>query len=89
MFSLVVTLVILAFSMFFFVQGKIRSDIVALVSLVLLMVFGVVSVEEALAGFSNSIVLMMLGLFIVGGAVFRTGLARVAGQKIVKVVGKN
>ena len=60
MFSLVVTLVILAFSMFFFVQGKIRSDIVALVALVLLMVFGVVSVEEALAGFSNSIVFCLI-----------------------------
>lgn len=89
MFSLVVTLLVLAVSMFFFVQGKIRSDIVALCSLVILMIFDVVTVDEALAGFSNPIVLMILGLFIVGGAIFRTGLARVAGQKIVKIAGKN
>ena len=87
MFSLVVTLLVLAVSMFFFVQGKIRSDIVALCSLVILMVFDVVTVDEALEGFSNPIVLMILGLFVVGGAIFRTGLARVAGQKIVKIAG--
>ena len=86
---LITTLVILVISMILFVHGKIRSDIVALGSLVLLLIFGVISVDEALAGFSNPIVLMMLGLFIVGGAVFRTGLARVAGQKIVKIVGNN
>lgn len=84
-----ITLVILAISVIFFVWGKVRSDLVALGSLVLLIVTGVLSPDEALAGFANPIVLMMLGLFIVGGAVFRTGLARVAGQKILKIAGKN
>ena len=84
-----ITLVILAISVIFFVWGKVRSDLVALGSLVLLIVTGVLSPDEALAGFANPIVLMMLGLFVVGGAVFRTGLARVAGQKILKIAGKN
>ena len=88
MFSLVVTLLVLAVSMFFFVQGKIRSDIVALCSLVILMVFDVVTVDEALEGFSNPIVLMILGLFVVGGAIFRTGLARVAGRMTMCISGR-
>lgn len=87
--SLTITLAVLVFSMFLFIQGRIRSDIVALVSLILLLVMGVIDSREALEGFSNPIILMMLGLFVVGGGVFRTGLARVAGQKILKIAGNN
>ena len=70
------TLIVLLLAMVFFIQGKIRSDIVALSATVLLMLSGILSVPEALSGFSSSIVIMMLGLFVVGGGVFRTGLAR-------------
>lgn len=71
-----VTLVILAISAFFFATGRIRSDIVALCALILLMVMGILTPEEALAGFSNPVVIMMVGLFVVGGAVLQTGLAK-------------
>lgn len=45
--------------------------------------------EQALSGFSNSIVVMMVGLFVVGGAIFRTGLAKMIGGRIVKMAGKS
>ena len=69
-----------------FVQGRIRSDIVALCSLLCLMVFGILGPEQALSGFSNSIVVMMVGLFVVGGAIFRTGLAKMIGGRIAEHV---
>ena len=72
---MVVTLVILALSAVFFVSGKIRSDVVALCALVLLLLFHILTPDEALSGFSNSVVIMMIGLFVVGGAIFQTGLA--------------
>ena len=72
---MITTLIILALSAVFFVNGKIRSDLVALCALVLLMVFNILTPEEALSGFSNSVVIMMVGLFVVGGAIFKTGLA--------------
>ena len=59
---MVITLIILALSAFFFVNGKIRSDVVALCALVLLILCGILTPEEALSGFSNSIVIMMVGL---------------------------
>ena len=62
---MVITLIILALSAFFFVNGKIRSDVVALCALVLLILCGILTPEEALSGFSNSIVIMMVGLFVV------------------------
>ena len=60
---MVVTLVILALSAVFFVSGKIRSDVVALCALVLLLLFHILTPDEALSGFSNSVVIMMIGLF--------------------------
>ena len=81
-FAMLTTLLILGVSAVLFVQGRIRSDLVALCSLLCLMMFGILSPEQALSGFSNSIVVMMVGLFVVGGAIFRTGLAKMMGGRL-------
>ncbi len=86
---MVATIIILVVTTIFFVIGKIRSDIVALCSLVALMLFQILTPEEALAGFSNSIVIMMVGLFVVGGAILQTGLAKIIGKRILKFAGNN
>ena len=86
---MITTLIILAVTAVFFVIGKIRSDIVALCSLILLMAFGILTPTEALSGFSNSVVIMMVGLFVVGGAVFQTGLAKMISGKIMHLAGDN
>lgn len=86
---MITTLIILAVTTVFFVIGKIRSDIVALCSLILLMAFGILTPTEALSGFSNSVVIMMVGLFVVGGAVFQTGLAKMISGKIMHLAGDN
>ena len=84
-----ITLTILVLSAIFFMNGTIRSDVVALCALVLLLVFQILTPEEALSGFSNSIVIMMVGLFVVGGAIFQTGLAKMISAKILRMAGKS
>jgi len=86
---MITTLIILALSAVFFVNGKLRSDLVALCALVLLIVFNILTPEEALSGFSNPIVIMMVGLFVVGGAIFKTGLAKMISIKILRLAGKS
>lgn len=86
---MITTLIILFLSAVFFVNGKLRSDLVALCALVLLIVFGILTPEEALSGFSNPVVIMMVGLFVVGGAIFKTGLAKMMSSKILKMAGKS
>lgn len=86
---MIITLVILALSAIFFMAGKIRSDLIALCSLILLVLFGILTPVEALSGFSNSVVIMMVGLFVVGGAIFQTGLAKMVSGKIMQAAGKN
>ncbi|GAE83641.1 transport protein [Bacteroides reticulotermitis JCM 10512] len=70
-------------------SGKVRSDLVALCALVLLIIFQILTPEEALTGFSNSVVIMMIGLFVVGGAIFQTGLAKMISSRILKFAGTN
>lgn len=79
------TLIVLAVSVILFATGKIRSDIVALAALTVLMLFGILTPEEALSGFSSSVVIMMIGLFVVGGAILQTGIAKAASQRIMKL----
>ena len=86
---MIATLVILALSAIFFMAGKIRSDLIALCSLILLVLCGILTPTEALSGFSNSVVIMMVGLFVVGGAIFQTGLAKMVSGKIMQAAGKN
>lgn len=84
-----ITLITLLLAAIGFVWGKVRSDVVALIALLILTVSGVITTQEALSGFSNSIVIMMVGLFVVGGAIFNTGLAKMIGARLLKLAGSN
>ena len=82
-----ITIGILILAAAFFVAGKVRSDVVALCSLIGLLVFQILTPEEALSGFSNQVVIMMVGLFVVGGAIVQTGLAKMISSRILKLAG--
>lgn len=84
-----ITLVILFVAAALFVSGRIRSDLVAICAALSLVLTGVLTPEEALSGFSNPIVIMMAGLFIVGGGIFSTGLAKKAGGYILGLAGRD
>lgn len=86
---MITTLIILALSAVFFAMGKVRSDLVALCALVALLLTGILTPQEALSGFSNSVVIMMVGLFVVGGAIVQTGLAKKASGKLMTLAGDN
>lgn len=77
------TLIILLITVALFIWGRIRADIVALAALASLLIFGILTPTEALAGFSSPIVIMMIGLFVVGGAIMQTGLAKLTGNKLM------
>ena len=72
-----------------FVSGKVRSDLVAICSLLALLVCQILTPEEGLAGFANSTVIMMVGLFVVGGGIFQTGLAKMISSKIMALAGQS
>ncbi len=86
---MITTLIILLIAAALFVSGKVRSDLVAICSLLALLVCQILTPEEGLAGFANSTVIMMVGLFVVGGGIFQTGLAKMISSKIMTLAGQS
>lgn len=67
--------VVLAATILLFVSDRVRLDLVALMSATALVLTGVLTPAQALAGFSDPLVLTIAGLFVVSGALFKTGIA--------------
>jgi di/tricarboxylate transporter len=86
---MILTLSVLAVASVLFISGKVRSDLVAIGALIVLMLFNILTPAEALSGFANSVVIMMVGLFVVGGGIFQTGLANMVSRKMLKLAGTN
>ena len=86
---MIATLIILLVSAILFVSGRVRSDLVALCALLALLLCQILTPAEALSGFSNITVIMMIGLFVVGGGIFQTGLAKMIGSKVMSLAGNS
>lgn len=76
---------ILAVAVIAFASNRVRVDGVGLAVLLALAVSGTVTAAEAVAGFSDSSVLMIAGLFVVGEALVATGVAAALGSWLAKV----
>lgn len=87
--KIVITIVVFLATIVAFMFSKVRSDIIALCCTAALLATGVIDSKAALAGFSNSAVVMMIGLFVVGGAVFQTGLAKIISSRLLRMAGTN
>lgn len=87
--QLTLTFTILGITIFLFMANRIRADLVAVMALLAFVMAGILTPIEALAGFSNSVVIMIAGLFVVGAGILRTGLAAMAGQLLVKWSGNS
>lgn len=83
------TLIILAVTALLFALNRVRSDVVALCALIALLLGGILSPTEALSGFSNPVVIMMAGLFIIGGGIVQTGLAKMVSSRLMTLAGQS
>jgi di/tricarboxylate transporter len=72
-----------------FALNKPRLDAVALIMLVVLPLTGVLTMSEALAGFSDSNVVLIAALFVIGEGLVRTGVARRLGDWLIAKAGDN
>lgn len=76
-------------AVYFFVTNRIRMDVVALLLIVLFVLSGTLTLEEALSGFSDPNVILIGALFVVGEGLVRTGIAYQVGDALVKVAGSS
>lgn len=82
--QLTLTFIILALAIVLFTTNRLRADLVAVMALLAFVILDILTPNEALAGFSNSVVIMIAGLFVVGAGILRTGLAGMAGNLLLK-----
>ena len=82
--SSTITLLFLAFAIIMFIWEKIPLGLTAVICAVGLTLTGVLSPSDAFAGFVNSNVILCVAMFVVGQALFETGMANKIGGLVTK-----
>ena len=82
--EMALTLGILALSLLFFAAEWLPMDITAIGIAVLLMMTGLVSPDEGIAGFSNSATITVLAMFILSAGISRTGALQFISELLFK-----
>ena len=88
-FEIALVLGILMISLILFISEIVRMDLVAMMVLGALAVTGLVSADEAFAGFSNSAVITVWAMFILSEGLTRTGIANIIGVQVMRVAGRS
>jgi di/tricarboxylate transporter len=83
----IMILSILGVSIILFISEKLRVDLIAMMVLIALTLTGLVSTEEAFSGFSSPAVITVWAVYIVSGALFRTGVADVLARFMLRLAG--
>lgn len=84
-----ITFIILAVTIILFVASSLKPDIVAMLSVLALLAAGVITVNQALSGFSNTTVIMIAALFIVGEGLSRTGVTAWISAQLLRIAGSS
>lgn len=81
---IIITLVLLAFAIVMFVTEKLPLAVTSMVVCIALVLTKVLEVKDAFSGFINTNVILFVAMFIVGGALFETGMANKIGGYVTK-----
>jgi len=87
--ELALVLALLAAAIAMFALNRPRMDAVALIMLTVLPFTGVITMSEALAGFSDANIVLIAALFVIGDGLVRTGVARRLGDWLTRTAGSS
>ncbi len=85
----IISLIILIITIILFIARPIPNAATACLGCILFVIFGICSVTEAFSGFSNSIVILVFGMSIVGIAMQETGVSKLIGEKVTQLSKKS
>lgn len=88
-YEMLIVFAILGGAAVLFATNALRSDIVAMLVVVSLLLTGILSVPEALAGLADPVVVLLAALFIVGDALVNTGLTQRVSHTLLRIGGDN
>ena len=86
---MLITLLLLLVAVVLFATEKLPVDVVGLILIVGLVLTGVLSAKEAVAGFGDDIIITIGGLFVLTGGLVKTGLVDLLGRRLYKIAGDN
>jgi di/tricarboxylate transporter len=86
---IVLLLVILAIALVMFWLELVSPDVTALGVLLVLILFGLVPLDQAFAGFGSDTVMLLLGLLIMTAALMRTGVVELVSRKLLEFTSKH
>ncbi|PKD43296.1 SLC13 family permease [Rhodohalobacter barkolensis] len=87
--EIIIVLTIMAFTIFMLVTEIIRIDVTALITMLALSWTGILTTNEALAGFSSNAVVAMIAVMILGEGMAKTGMMSRFSKWLLKRVGSN
>lgn len=87
--DIAIVLAILTVTVILFFTEWLRADLIALLVIGSLVITGILEPGEALSGFSNAAVITVWAMFIISGALYRTGIAHNIGQRILNLAGSS
>ena len=85
--EIAIVLSILALAVILFVTERLSVDLVALLVLGSLALTGLVTPAEALSGFSSPAVVTVWAMFVISGALAKTGVANIVGRQVLRLAG--
>ena len=84
-----ITLSVLAVVAICFITEIIPLAITSMGGAIALGLLGVIPEKMIFSGLSNSTVVLFAGMFVIGAALFHTGMAQLIGEKVVRMAGKS
>lgn len=88
-FEIILTLSIIVVAVILFATEKLRVDIIALLVLLTLVLSGLIEADQAFLGFASPAVITVWAIYIVSGALFKTGVTDVLGAWISRLAGNS
>lgn len=82
-----IVLLVLILTFILFIWGKIRYDLVAMLSLLTIAVLGIINVDEAFAGFGHSAVITVAAVLVLSRGLMNSGLIDFFGGGLAKIGG--
>ncbi len=85
----IIVSIILLLAVVLFISERFSVDVVAIGVMILLVITGVITPEEGLAGFSNPATVTVAGMFVLSAALFKTGAIDLIGIPLANIFRKN
>ncbi len=87
--EIAITLISLLVALVLFGTEKLPVDVVGIILVIGLVMTGVLTVNEGVSGFGDSVIITIAGLFVLTGGLIKTGLVDLIGRRLYRIAGNN